>query len=469
MAVNKDALFANLPAPWPVSLLDDIRERIAASSARLVVLDDDPTGGQTLSGLPVLASWDQDMLLGEVDQSPAFFLLTNSRALNEPEAVALGGAIGTQLREIVQKSGRELIIASRGDSTLRGHYPAETDALYRALTGNRKARPTYIFAPYFGEGGRLTFNDTQYVVQDSTMVPVAETEFSRDPAFAYTHSHLPSWLTAKTENSGKAVNTVSISIEELRLGGPGLIASRLRAVAEGSTVIVNAVCDRDLEVFVAGLLIVEAEGRRFLYRTAASFIRIRAGIAPRPLLSPTELLSSSSGGGLIVVGSYVDRTSEQLQTLMTREGIGCVELMVKDVLGANYEGEINRAAVEADLALKAGLDVMLFTSRELIQESGGLDFPSIGGRIGTAICEVLARLESNPSFVIVKGGSTACRVATDTLGVKRAMVLGQVLPGVPVWQLGEESRFPGMSFVIFPGNVGGPNALSEVLDILHGP
>jgi uncharacterized protein YgbK (DUF1537 family) len=33
------------------------------------------------------------------------------------------------------------------------------------------------------------------------------------------------------------------------------------------------------------------------------------------------------------------------------------------------------------------------------------------------------------------------------------------LPGIPVWQLGEESRFPGMNYVVFPGNVGGADAL----------
>ncbi len=199
-AIDKDVLFAASPPPWPDSLLGDIRDHIASSRGRFVILDDDPTGGQTLSGVPVLASWDPEMLLEEVEQSPSFFLLTNSRALSEPEAVALAGSIGSQLRDVSQKSGRELIIGSRGDSTLRGHYPAETDALYRAFTGGRKGQPTCIFAPYFGEGGRLTFDDTQYVLQDSILVPVAETEFARDPAFAYRHSHLPSWLADPCRN-----------------------------------------------------------------------------------------------------------------------------------------------------------------------------------------------------------------------------------------------------------------------------
>ena len=49
------------------------------------------------------------------------------------------------------------------------------------------------------------------------------------------------------------------------------------------------------------------------------------------------------------------------------------------------------------------------------------------------------------------------------LGVRRAMVLGQVLPGVPVWQVGAETRHPGLSYIVFPGNVGGPEAVGNVV------
>jgi uncharacterized protein YgbK (DUF1537 family) len=54
------------------------------------------------------------------------------------------------------------------------------------------------------------------------------------------------------------------------------------------------------------------------------------------------------------------------------------------------------------------------------------------------------------------------------LGVKRAMVLGQILPGIPVWELGPETKFPGLPYVVFPGNVGGPDALKEVVRKLKG-
>lgn len=467
-AIDKDELIASLPAPWPDPLLGDIQRQIASSAQRLIVLDDDPTGGQTLHGVPVLAAWDIETLEAEIERSPAFFLLTNSRSLPETDAVLIGERIGHQLRSVAAKSHRELIVGSRGDSTLRGHYPAETDALYRAMTGSSQGRPTCIFVPYFGEGGRFTVNDTQYVQQESAFVPVAETEFARDPAFTYAHSHLPAWLEARTAEHGGKVDVISVSIEDLRLGGPDAVAAKLRAVPPGATVIVNALEDRDLEVFVLALLAAEADGKRFLYRTAASFVRVRAGIAPRPLLTAEELGSSSRGGGLVVVGSYVDRTSQQLQALVTRPDTRCVELKVLQLFDANSGAEISRAAAEVAEGLQTGLDVVLFTSRRPLHETPGIDSHVVGRTIADAICDVLRCLESPPGFLLVKGGSTACRVAIDGLGVKRAMVLGQLLPGVPVWRLGEESRFPGLPYVIFPGNVGGSDALEQAVNVLRG-
>jgi hypothetical protein len=53
-------------------------------------------------------------------------------------------------------------------------------------------------------------------------------------------------------------------------------------------------------------------------------------------------------------------------------------------------------------------------------------------------------------------------------GVRRAQVLGQIVPGVPVWRLGPESKYPGLPYVVFPGNAGGPDALASVIRVLRG-
>ena len=58
-----------------------------ASSPKIIVFDDDPTGSQTVRGCPLLLDFSTaSLLVGLADPSPLLFLLTNSRAL-EPEQV----------------------------------------------------------------------------------------------------------------------------------------------------------------------------------------------------------------------------------------------------------------------------------------------------------------------------------------------------------------------------------------------
>lgn len=75
-------------------------------------------------------------------------------------------------------------------------------------------------------------------------------------------------------------------------------------------------------------------------------------------------------------------------------------------------------------------------------------------------------IHSIPSFIIGKGGITSSEIGTKALKVKKALVLGQVLKGIPVWLTDSESKFPNMPYVIFPGNVGDENALFDVVSLL---
>lgn len=464
--IDKQQFFDSLPPPWPEPLLPQIRVRIQAARECLVFLDDDPTGGQTLHGLPVLTAWDEATLGSEVvDRSDAFFLVTNSRALRQAEAVALAAEAGARLRKIEGTTGRRLRLGYRGDSTLRGHFPAETDALHEAMYG-AGTRPSYVFAPYFGEGGRYTISDTQYVEQGPRLIPAAETEFARDPRFAYTRSDLMDWVEERTGGRVPADDVVSVTIDDVRRGGPQAVAARLQDAPDGGVVIVNAACDRDLEVFVAGLLDAETAGRRFLYRTAASFVRVRAGIDTAPLLAPTQL-RPGSGPGLILAGSYTVRTTDQLERLLALDGLSAVELDVERLVAGDERGPTRSVATAVDAALAAGRDVVLYTSRDFLMPPGH-DPVAVGDSITRALCDVMGRLEQRPGFLLVKGGSTAYGIATRGLEMKRGVVLGQLLPGVPVWRLGAESRYPDLPLVIFPGNVGGPAALADAVRKLRG-
>jgi uncharacterized protein YgbK (DUF1537 family) len=450
-----------LPREWAESLLPTIQERVQASGRKVVVLDDDPTGTQTVHGIPVLTEWSVEMLAAELQsENPAFYVLTNSRSLSLAKAQSLNREIGSNLRVTSNQTGIPFALVSRSDSTLRGHFPGEIDALADTLQIEYDA---VLVIPFFLEGGRLTFNDVHFVAEGHQLTPAAETPYARDAVFGYRSSNLREWVEEKTGGRIPAGEVTSLSIQDIREGGPKRVADVLLDRTLGPACVVNSVTYRDQEVFVAGLLEAEAKGRRFLYRTAASFARVRAGIEPRSLLSNDELTTDSPYGGLFVIGSYVPKTTAQLNQLLPAPEIVGLEVNVRDLLQDGRQfGEISRVGKRMNEALRAGLDVAVYTSRELITGADEVSNLSIRQRVSKRLIEIVNTLEVQPRYFVAKGGITSSDIATGALNVRRALISGQVLPGVPVWQLGDESRYPGTSYIVFPGNVGGNDALAAI-------
>ena len=107
--LNKNEVLAHLPSEWPVSLLPEIQQAVAASPCKVVVLDDDPTGTQTVHGIPVLTEWSVESLRAELaNDGPAFYLLTNSRSVGLAEAQAKGREIGRNLVAAAQQTKRQI-------------------------------------------------------------------------------------------------------------------------------------------------------------------------------------------------------------------------------------------------------------------------------------------------------------------------------------------------------------------------
>jgi uncharacterized protein YgbK (DUF1537 family) len=451
----------SLPAEWQTNLLPEIQSQVRASERKVVVLDDDPTGTQTVHGIPVLTEWSVASLRAELaNDLPCFYILTNSRSLPLPGAQAMNAEIARNLREASQQAQRDFVVVSRSDSTLRGHFPGEVDALANALEQNFDG---WLIIPFFLEGGRYTIGNVHYVAEGDKLVPAGETPFARDSAFGYRASNLREWVEEKTGGRVRADQVATISIDDLRIGGPNRVAEKLMMIARGQMCAVNAASYRDVEVFVAGLLIAEAQGKRFLYRTAASFVRVRAGIEPRALLTKSDLQLPKSGGGLVVVGSYVPKTTAQVEALLAQTKITGVEISVDALLDARRENEIARVALSAENAMKQNQDVVIYTSRQLVTVNDVEASLTIGQRVSDGLIEILHRINTMPRYLIAKGGITSSDVATKGLNVKRAMIRGQILPGVPVWRLGNESRYPGLDYIVFPGNVGTPNSLAEII------
>jgi uncharacterized protein YgbK (DUF1537 family) len=465
-------LLQGLPAePNEAELLPRLQAAVQAGALPVVAIDDDPTGVQTVYDTPVLLEWTDSELSSALHSGAAgrvVFLLTNSRSLPGAEAELVNRDIGRQLAS-AQTHAERLAIVSRSDSTLRGHYPGEVLALEAGLG---EAFDGHLLVPAFFEGGRYTIDDTHWVATPDAhshqVIAASETPFARDTTFGFSTAYLPAWVEEKSHGRFRAAQVESVSLATIR-HGPAAISERLMEVQGGVPVVINAAGYGDLTSFVIGLLDAEARGKRFLYRTAASFVRVRAGLSARQLLTRGQAgLAPASSAGLVVVGSHVPASTAQLDTLLRAPDLptAAIELSVDSILNRSFEPEA--AAQRADAALRSGQLAVLYTSREPVTALGDANL-AIGQQTMDALVATVRQVSVRPAFVVAKGGITSHEVARRGLGARRATALGQLLPGVPLWRLEQnpDLRFPGAPFVVFPGNVGGEGSLLEAVQILR--
>ena len=307
------------------------------------------------------------------------------------------------------------------------------------------------------------------------MVPAGQTEFARDSTFGYRSSDLKKWIEEKTLGKYPARNISSVSLEELKKQDIHGIVRKLESVTGYNKVIVNAIQYTDLKVFLVAMVEALDKGKRFLFRTAASFVQVAGGIKPKSLLTMETLYpgGKAPNPGLVVVGSYIQKTTEQLQALQGNSNMALIEWDVKQAeTDSKLNAEVEKVIKCVEDAFDTSRDACVYTSREFMGGAArGQDSEAdlvFSARVSEGLVRVVQDLRISPGFLVAKGGITSSDIGVKALGAKRAMVLGQILAGVPVWELGPESRFPGLPYVIFPGNVGDEEALRKVLDILKG-
>ena len=464
--LNKDLTFENLPPIWPHSLIGEIRSIHEQSGRRLVILDDDPTGTQTVHDVPLLTEWSIPVLKQELQQSNTFFILTNSRSLPEAKAQALNIEIGQHLKIAAMQVDVEFFVLSRSDSTLRGHYPAEVDALCEGIDYQPDAT---VMVPYFEAGGRYTIGDTHYVHMGEELVPASQTEFAKDKSFPYSYGYLPKYVEEKTKGRISAGQVYSIDLHTIRTGGPTAVFDKLMRLPDGGVIVLNAAHDRDMAVAVRGLLMAQDAGKQYIYRTAASFVSALAGISLQPLLTAQSMRIHTQAGGILLVGSHVQKSTDQLNQALQLPNITAIELEVEKLLESDqYDALIESYSQQIHAALYVQRDVIAYTSRKLIATKDAASSLAINRKVSAAVVELVKKLSIQPKFLIAKGGITANDVATKGLGVRRAMIAGQLQPGIPVWYLGEEAKFPHMHYVVYPGNVGTVEGLADAIRAFRG-
>ncbi|MBE9373668.1 hypothetical protein IQ251_04305 [Saccharopolyspora sp. HNM0983] len=470
--VAADELLTGLPDPYPVPAAD-IAARLA-DAPRLAVLDDDPTGTQTVSDVPVLTTWEVDDLRWAVTQpSGTFFVLTNTRSLPAADAEARNREVLGALAAAAEAEGVEVAVASRSDSTLRGHFPLETDVLAEELRRRGDPVDGVVIVPAYPDAGRITVQATHWARTAEGMLPAGDTEFAQDASFGYRSSDLRAWVAEKTAGRVPAEDVLAVGLTDIRVGGPDRVAELLGEVRGGRNVVVDAVCDDDLRVLALALLRVEAAGARLLYRVGPGFVRARSGQAARPALTAAELRGigdpPADGHGLIAVGSHVGLTTGQLDGLRALDGLREVELNVPALLDERHRGEhiADVAAAAADAMREA--DVVIRTSRDLVTGAGAEESLAIARAVSSGLVEAVtgAVRARRPAFVVAKGGITSSDIATEGLRIRRAVARGTMLPGiVSLWEpvSGDSTGIP---YIVFPGNVGDRDSLAEIVTALR--
>jgi len=423
----------------------------------LVAVDDDPTGCQSVSGVPLLTAWDHDTLQGAARRrAPVTFVLTNSRSMAEPAAVRVAREVGEALRSVADDEGLRLRVISRSDSTLRGHFPAEVDALAGAAALNDAV---VVICPAFFEAGRYTADGIHWVARGGELIPVCRTEFAADATFGFDELTLAEWALHRG-----AVDVLEIGLDELTVGSPESIAPRLADVDPGGAIIVNATNYEHLRKFDAAARLAEAAGSTFVYRTGPSFVRAAAGLAAPAV---ADLGAPRHRPGLVVVGSHTAVTNTQIATARAEHRLECIELDAALVLdtatAAAHIGDTVRSVVHA---LTEG-SVVLRTSRSVVPADATRSALDVSREIAEALTDTVRQVAAQTmlGWVITKGGVTSHELLTKAFEIKIAEVKGPALPGIiPVLDI--DLRGEPMPYVIFPGNVGDDDALAQLLDRL---
>ena len=468
MAVNVNVL-KQYPAVDEAAVDALLNQLILENDKKIVVLDDDPTGVQTVHDISVYTNWKPETLQEAfAEKNNLFYIMTNSRGMTQDETTAAHHEIASAVNAASKASGKDYLYISRSDSTLRGHYPLETILLkeaYEKDTGRKIDGE--VMCPFFKEGGRFTIGDVHYVQEGDQLTPAAETEFARDKTFGYTKSDIKDYIEEKTGGAYKAADCVGIALEDLRACNYDKIENQLLSVQNFNKVIVNAIDYVDVKVFCVALYRAMAKGKNFMFRSAAALVKVMGGVTDQPLLTRGDMVvQETNNGGIIVVGSHTQKTTAQLEQLKTLPGIEFIEFnatLVRDEKA--FEAEVKRCLDEEEKAIASGTSVCVYTTRQLITADTGNkeDELRLSIKISDAVQSLVGKLHITPAFVVAKGGITSSDVGTKALAVTKANVLGQIEPGIPVWQTGDNSRFPKIPYVIFPGNVGGEDTLKDAV------
>jgi uncharacterized protein YgbK (DUF1537 family) len=432
---------------------------------KIIVLDDDPTGSQTVHSCLLLMRWDVETLrLGLKDEAPIFFILTNTRSLTPEAAATVTREVCHNLKiALAAENIDDFLLVSRSDSTLRGHYPIETDVIAEELG----LFDAHFLIPAFFEGGRITRDSIHYLINDGIPTPVHETEFARDSVFGYNYSYLPKYVEEKTKERIKEDTVTRFLLADIRSGS----LEKLLQLHDNQCVVVDGENQTDLNTFAVDILTAASQGKRFLFRSAASIVTALAALPPQPIAAE-NMAEYVRGGkpGAVIVGSHVKKTTQQLESLLQTQGTVGIEINVSRLLdhGENPTAQLLQESLEEiRIVHNSGKTSVIYTSRQELTFKDIKTRLDFGSTVSTLLMDIVQGLPADIGFLISKGGITSNNVLSTGLALTSARLLGQILAGCSmVITPSDHPQFPNLPVVLFPGNVGNTNALATIYERL---
>lgn len=406
-----------------------------------VVLDDDPTGTQAAADVTVLYRWTASDIVEVLRAERAVFLQTNSRALDQADAVRQAEMIRGQVADAEAALGEPILVVQRGDSTLRGHVFAELDVFLRAADAA-------LFVPAYPGIGRRTVDGVHMVDIAGAPTPAAETEFAREPVFGYRSSSLVDYAREKGARSAER-----IPLAELRRTQGAAVTAALVA---GALVVPDAETEEDIALIHDGLATALADGRRVVVRGAASLAALCAGRRSTDPGSDALPAGISGKPVLVVCGSHTTGARDQVRRVVDASGVPAAEVSTDRALD-NPVAAAMTVIGPARATLKETGVAIVSTERERRAEHGGLD---VGERVMSALMQVVRALGDEAAVFVTKGGITSAEVAS-VLDAPRARVRGQLLPGVSVLDLATDRGT--RTQIVVPGNVGDVDTLAACI------
>ena len=446
---------------------------------KIIIFDDDPTGSQTVYGCPLLLNWDEQTLeKAFAKSSPLIFILANTRSLSSALAVNKTREICLSIKKFFLRKGYskdDYFYISRGDSTLRGHGVLEPAILAEEL-GPFHAT---FHIPAFLEGGRTTENGIHYL--DGK--PVHNTEFGRDKIFGFSTSDLAKWIEEKSFGKIKAESILHLEIKQLDLAqdseyGFKSLLSFLSQLENNISVVVDAKLPHHLEVLARAIKVVSKE-KRFLFRTAASFINSFSALPPNPQCT-ADLVSLKSKNneckykpGLIIVGSHVQLATDQLDFLLKDNSCEGLEIPVSKLANIFSLEDCQDEILELEKILLSRIDYILdikkipvlYTTREEMKFSSYSKRMNFGLELAGFMAILVGKINNKFGYIISKGGITTQLLLQKGLNFNQVDLKGQILPGLSI-VISNSDQYD-LPVVTFPGNLGNEKTLLESFRLME--